>query len=434
MVSNVIALIPHFDEVVLTDSGKLAARVSVPQANDGFSLYMHGRLAEDVPLYVQRIDAHCAVSQHLAAVSALDRCYSVTPPEKAMSIRRALAYVGAYFHQLEQLFLSRPSGDANIVGLVATDDVIGASDIFEALRRAQQVVTILGGRAITPERGIPGGVTKGTTYDDLQLMKELAVKLLSFALRVEEAFRGSGAAWVMEQDLTVPAYSLATVSDTGEASLYDGALRIVDPKGAEIANGDASKILPMIQAWKEDLPLRVGPLARLNVGSGASTPQAKALQKHLINAFGEVPIHRVAAGHWAMVVELVEAAELLASALTELESGDSGISSSLGEPSEGIAAIEGASGTLIHRYVIDEKGIVQEAQVVSPGSLRGAEVNAALSVVVGDGTSGVTEGLIEQIVSVIGSYQPAYVPNAAFPLRVTLRDKDGKVAKEWRRP
>ncbi len=434
MASNVIALIPHFDEVVLTDNNKLAARVAIPQTGDGFSSYMRGRLAEDLPLYVQRLDTHCAVSQHLAAVSALDRCYGASPPEKAVRIRRALAYAGVYYHHLEQLFLSRPSGDVGIAGLVTTDETLAPTDIFETLGRARDVIDILGGRGITPECGIAGGVTKGPTDDELPRAKDISSHLLEFALQAEKGFRGSGAIWVTEHDLSVPAYSLGTVNDVAEASLYDGALRIVDPEGTETAVGGTKEILPILLAWKEDLPLRVGPLARLNVGSGASTPQAKALQKYLFDALGEPPIDRVAAGHWAMVIELVESAELLVSALTTLETGDSVINSALNDPCEGIAAIEGASGTLLHHYVIDEQGIVQEARIVSPESLRATEVNAALSSAISDGASGVTEGVIEQIVSVIGSYQPAYVPSAAFPLRITLHDKGGKVAKEWRRP
>ena len=434
MASNVIALLPHFDEVILTGNNDLTGSVSVSQVGDGLSTYMHGRLAEDVPLYVQRTDTHCAVSQHLAAVSALDACYGVEPPNKALKIRQALAYAGVYYHHLEQLFFSRSSGDAGISGLLTTDRMLTPADILAALRKAQVLVSTLGGRGITPERGVVGGMTKGITDGELSSAKDIASDLLGFALKVEEGFRAAGAKWVMKQDLTVPAYCLATVNEAGEASLYDGTLRIVDQKGSEVAVGDAGDILPMITGWKEDLPLRVGPLARLSVGSGATTPQAKGLQKHIFDALGGSPIHRIAAGHWAMVIELVEASELLVSLFAKLESGDSSLRSSLNEPGEGVAAIEGASGTLIHRYVIDEEGIVQEAQIVSPESLREAEVNAALSSVIADGKSGVTEGMIEQIVRVVGSYQPAYVPGAPFPLRITLKDEDGKVTKEWRRP
>lgn len=434
MASNLICLLPHLDRVELVNGDELVASVSVPQARDAFSSYMRGRLAEDAPLYVQRIDAHCAVSQHLAAVRALDACYNAPPPKGAIAIRRALAYAGVYYHHLEQLFFSRPSGNGGIAGLVRTDDELAAHDVLQALRRARDVVDILGGRGLTPERGIPGGVSVGIADEQLSLARDIASDLLRVALRSEEGFRARGARWVEEQDLSVPAYSLATVNDDGEASLYDGTLRIVDRKGVEVAAGDASEILPMMMKWKEDVPLRVGPLARLNATSGASTQRARELQKHLFDALGASPIHRVAAGNWAMIIELVEAAELLSSALAELAAGDSALNASLDEAGEGVAAIEGARGTLIHRYLLDADGIVQEAQIVSPDSLMEADVNAALSSLITGRGREVTDDTIERIVSAIGSYQPAYLPSAPFSLRIVGRDKDGRVSQEWRRP
>ena len=434
MASNVICLLPHLDRVELVNGGELVASVSVPQAREGFSSYMRGRLAEDVPLYVQRIDAHCAVSQHLAAVRALDACYNASPPKGAIAIRRALAYAGVYYHHLEQLFFSRSSGDGGIAGLVRTDDELAAHDVLQALRRARDVVEILGGRGLTPERGIPGGVTVGIADEQLSLARDIASDLLGVALRSEEGFRAGGARWVEEQELSVPAYSLATVNDDGEASLCDGMLRIVDPKGSEVVTGDAIQVLSMMMEWKEDAPLRVGPLARLNAASGASTEQARELQKHLFDALGTSPIHRVAAGNWAMVIELVEAAELLSSALAGLAAGDSQLHASLDEPGEGVGAIEGARGTLIHRYLLDAEGIVQEAQIVSPDSLMEADVNAALSSLIAESGPEVTDDTIERIVNTIGSYQPAYVPSAPFSLRIVRRDADGRVSQEWRRP
>ena len=432
MESNTITPIPHFDEVVLTDNGKLTARVTAPQIGDGFSSYMRGRLAEDIPLYVQRIDTHCSVSHHLAAVGALDRCYRAAPPEKALTVRRGLAYSGVYFHHLEQLFLSRLSSGGGISGLIATDETISAEDVFDALMRAQQAIAIFGGRGITPERGMPGGLTKGITDDELPQAKDIAAELLNFALRVEETFRASGATWVKDQDLRVPLYSLATVDSSGSSSLYDGVLRIVDPEGKETAKGGVEDILPLLVSWKDELPVRVGPLARLNVGVGAVTPQAASLQKHLFDALGQPPIHLIAAGYWAMMIELVQAAELLVQTVEQLETGDSGINSPLNDTGEGMAAIEGASGTLIHRYVIDKAGIVREAQVLSASVALTAEVNAALSVVVNN-ADGVSEALLESVVDVIRAYQPAFLPTASLPLRITMRDADGKVTDQWRK-
>ena len=143
--------------------------------------------------------------------------------------------------------------------------------------------------------------------------------------------------------------------------------------------------------------------------------------------------HLVAAGHWQMVIELVQASELLAQALSEVESGNSGITSPLGKPDKGIAAIEGGNGTTVHRYVLDEQGIVQEAQVFLPRQVQAGSINAALASVIGSDDE-VSETTIERIADVIRANRPAFVPTAVLPLRVTLRDEEGKVSQEWRRP
>jgi len=432
MENRVLDLIPGFGEVVLRKKAGLTARVSVSKGAAGFSSFMRGRLAEDVALYVQRIDAHCAVPQHLAAVSSLDRCYHVAPPKKAIAMRRALAYAGFYFHHLEELFLSRAGGSDGTSGLISTDESILAGDAFSAVTLSQELITLLGGREITPERGIPGGLSSGINDEGIDQAKRNASQLLSFALRAEEAFRASGAAWVKVQDLTVPAYSLATVDKDSAVSLYDGDLCIVDERGKEWAKGEASDILPKLLSWKEDLPLRVGPLARLNVGK-ISTSQARSLQEKMFDTLGRPPLHLVAVGHWQTVIELVQASELLAQALSEVESGNSGITSPLGKPDEGIAAIEGGNGTTVHRYVLDEQGIVQEAQVFLPRQVQAGSINAALASVIGSDDE-VSETTIERIADVIRANRPAFVPTAVLPLRVTLRDEEGKVSQEWRRP
>jgi F420-non-reducing hydrogenase large subunit len=433
MESKRIMPVSHFDLVELVKGDPISASVPIQKARDGFALYMRGRLAEDIPLYAQRIDAHCGMANHLAAVSALDRCYQVILPQKALRIRHALAYLGVFFAHLQQLFFSRPSGSDGISSLVMTDEA-EAGDVFGALSGAGEAIGILGGRGITPERLVPGGLTRGITDKELARAKDIAANLLDFSLRIEEEFRTCYAAWVKEQGVLTQAYSLATVDDSGACSFYQGTLRIVDPKGTEFAKGDAKKILAKVAAWKEKLPLRVGPLARINVGCQASTPEARRSQEKLFEVVGQPPVHLAAVGHWATVIELVQAAELLSQELEQLETGNSDIHCSLNEPGEGIAAIEGACGTAIHRYVLDKQGMVAQAQIAPTGELLASEVKAAISAVVNSSGHEVTEATAERIANVISAYQPAFEPKAEFSLLITMRDKEGKMIEHWRVP
>ena len=434
MESKRIMPVSHFGLVKLTTGDSVAVSIPVQAAGDGFSLYVRGRLAEDLPLYAQRRDARCGIAQHLAAVSALDKCYQVEPSAKALNVRHALAYLGVYFDHLKQLFMSRPNGTDGISSLVSTNDGLDANDVLDALRATARAIEILGGRGVTPERVIPSGLTKGISDEELVVTKDISSKLLSFSLRVEEAFRGSSVEWVKKQEIHTEAYSLATVDDQGACSFYGGTLRIVDPKGAEFAKGNAKKILAKVSNWKEDLPLRVGVLARLNVGCQPSTPHAKHSQDELLQALGKPPIHLAAAGHWATVIELVQAAELLAQKVEELETGGLDINSSLSGPVEGVAAVEGACGTVIHRYVLDEQGLVTEAQIAPTGKVLVSELSAAISAVLDDSKHKVTAQTADQIAQVIAAYQPAFAPEAGFSVLITNQDEKGKMIEQWRKP
>jgi len=427
-----VAPVGHLAEVILVRNEEgIAAKLPSP-VSDGFSAYMRGRLAEDLPMYAERIDAESAVAHHLAATLALDSCYGVVPSAKASSIRRGLSAAGFYHRHLSQLLFSREGEGCGLSSLVVAGDVVEAEAAFSALRLAREAISILGGRGLTPERGIPGGMTSGLTEVEIGRVREIAEALLRFAIEVEEGFRETMVEWVMSEALSLPLPSLAIVDEDGKSSLFTGELRFVDPKGSLVVAGE--DVLTLIDGDGPSLsdPYRVGILARLNASDGISTPKGQEALERLWNALGRPPIHRISAGYWGTVVELIEAAETLRDSLEGVTPGDEDLRSSLAEPGEGIGAIESADGTLIHRYVLDPEGIVQRAEAILPETAIRAEVEVGLALALA-GADDVDDPLIDRIESVIRAFQPAFVPDASFPLRVTLRDEDGTAMKEWRR-
>jgi len=421
-----IGPIDHISEVILTrNGGRIAAGLPSPSP-DGFSAYIRGRLAEDLPMYAERIDAGIAVAHHLAATLALDSCYGATPTDKADSIRRGLSAAGFYHRHLSRLLFGREGEESGLSALAVTGKAVDPEAGFSSLKLAREAISILGGRGLTPERGIPGGLTGGLSEEEIGRVKEIAESLIEFAVQAEEGFRKRAAEWVMNEDLTLSIPSLAIVDGFGKRSLFTGELRLVDPDGKEIARGEG--VLSLIK----DTEYRVGPLARLNAAEGGTTPLAKEGFERIFDELGGPPIHRVSAGYWATAVELIEAAEVLIEAVDAISPGDADLRSPLGEAGEGLGAVESPDGTLIHRYALDPEGIVEDAEVILPKEARYAEVNAALAAALA-GAGEVDERLIERIEAVIRAFQPAFVPDAPFPLRITLRDEDGGVLEEWRR-
>jgi len=422
-----VASVGHIAEVILVRNEEgIAAKIPSP-VSDGFSAYMRGRLAEDIPMYAERIDAESAVAHHLGATLALDSCYGVTPSEKANSIRKGLSACGVYHRHLSRLLFSREGEGSGLPSLVVTGGLVEPGAALATLRLAGEGISILGGRGLTPERGIPGGLTSGLSEEEIKRLREIAESLLQFAIGLEDGFLRSAALWVKGEGFEVPIPSLALVDEDGKSSLFDGELRLVDPDGVLIARG-TEDVLSAI----EGTPYRVGVLARLNVAGGIPTQKGEEALERLWDGLGAPPIHRVSAGYWGTVVELIEAAEVLIEALAGMTPGDDDLRTPLDEPGEGVGAIESADGTLIHRYSLDPDGIVEEAEVILPAEGRRAEVETGLAVALGEAGE-IDEPLIERIELVIRAFQPALVPEAPFPLRITLRGEDGGVIEEWRR-
>ena len=430
MAANWISPVPHVAEIVL-DKAENGAHVAVRPSVDGIAAYLRGRLAEDVPLYVQRIGTE-PVAAHLTAVVALDNAYSVAPPEKARHLRTALAACGIYYHHLLRLFFSRMNDAPGVSGLIATGDAIPALDVMTALRRVRDEITVLGGRGLTPERGVPGGMTKGLNEDELQQARAAAAALLEFALAVETAFRARGAEWVRKEDIELPLPAVAIVDEDGKSSLYTGEIRVVDPHGKVLIDGDLDAAVKFMNG---DEPYRVGPLARFNTGAGMPTPQAQKALDRMVADLGGPPLHRSAAVHWLTVIELVAAAELAVAELNQLEPGDSDLRvplSALG-PGTGAAAIATGDGVMVQRLALDANGVVTDSQVLVPQPER--ELNVALQAAVGDvDLEQISDETIAAIERVVRAYQPAFVPEAPFPLRITAWDKSEKTIAEWRLP
>jgi coenzyme F420-reducing hydrogenase alpha subunit len=123
------------------------------------------------------------------------------------------------------------------------------------------------------------------------------------------------------------------------------------------------------KGWKDaasaDSFFFVGPLARLNGGTALATPLAEEERQRLIEALGPFPHFGVTAAYWALLVELLQAAEQMV-ALYEVEklTGPAlrNIPKALGK--EGFAALEAPEGLIYQHFRADERGLVKEIEVL----------------------------------------------------------------------
>jgi NAD-reducing hydrogenase large subunit len=184
---------------------------------------------------------------------------------------------------------------------------------------------------------------------------------------------------------------------------------------------------------------RVGPLGRLNVADGCSTPLAnerfKSYKKLGENGVVQASLYF----HYARLIEMLNCAEEI-KALVE----DEGIcgkdiwvtSRQINE--QGIGVIEAPRGTLFHHYWVDSSGRILKANLIVATGNNNLAMNRAVSEVahefIKDGN--VTEGILNRIEVAIRCYDPCLSCSSHalghMPLEVTICGPDGAVRQVLR--
>ena len=148
----------------------------------GFEQFVIGRPAEEVPRIVPRICGICQTAHHLASVKAVDAAWGVEIPEPAKKLRE-LMHIGnmIHSHALHFYFLAAPDFVLGVDANPAIRNVVGVIDKAPevakqaiALRKyGQKIVEAVGGKAIHPVTGVPGGQAKQLTEEERdELLKD----------------------------------------------------------------------------------------------------------------------------------------------------------------------------------------------------------------------------------------------------------------------
>jgi len=390
-------------QVFLDEAGEVAnAYLQVPELR-GFEKFAQGRNAIDMPEITSRICGVCSPAHHLAATKALDAAFSVEPPPAAVKLRELL-YHGymVYDHILHFFYLGGPDfivgpdappAQRNILGVIEKVGTNLALEVIKHRAYGQRIVELLGGKPISPVLGIPGGVNKGATPETLAEIKGMGESSVAFVLQTLDLFkqlvlgRQEYKEMVLSPAYRLECYDMGLVDEAGRLNLYDGLIRVTDTKGAEAARFHvadyldhiAERVVPWsyvklpylkkvgwkdLAAGQDSGVYRVGPLARLNVAESLATPLAQGEFEEFFTTLGGRPVHQTLAFHWARLVELLFAAEMVVELASKPELFEGPLRNPVGEPGEGIGVIEAARGTLIHHYKVGPNRLIEKANLI----------------------------------------------------------------------
>ncbi len=405
-------------DVMLNEQGEVdRAYLRIPELR-GFEKFAQGRPAEDMPQITSRICGVCPMAHHMAATKALDDLYHVQPTPAGRTIRE-LAYNSFVFedHALHFYLLGgpdfivgpdAPKAERNILGVISKVGVEVGKQVIAMRREARDLISLLSGKVIHPVFGLPGGVSRAVKPEEQQQAIDVARKAVDFGEFTLGIFNDVVLKNKQYVDIiksagyTHQTYYMGLVDENNHVNFYDGMLRVVTPDGKEFLKFHPrdylAHIAEHVEPWSyvkfcylKDIGWHgfeegaasgvyaVAPLARLNASDGMATPKAQAAYEQFFDVLGGKPVHHTLANHWARVIELLSAAEMMLELARSPLLIDPNIRNIPTEkPTEGIGVVEAPRGTLFHHFTTDERGIVKTANLIVATQNNAARISMSV--------------------------------------------------------
>ncbi|MEW6238304.1 MAG: Ni/Fe hydrogenase subunit alpha [Candidatus Omnitrophota bacterium] len=455
------------------------AYFQVPELR-GFEKFAQGRPVEDMPQITSRICGVCPMAHHMAATKALDKVFSVDPPPAAKKIREMVYDIFTIEdHALHFYFLggpdfvvgpSAPKAERNILGVLGKVGLEVGKKVIGLRKEMRDLMVLLGGKAIHPVLGLPGGVSRGISKEEQQRFIQSAKNAVEFGQFSLQVFNdivlknSQYVEWIVSDAYTHKTYYMGLVDQNKKVNFYEGTLRVVKPDGKEFLNFPTDKYLDHVAehvepwsyikfcylkdiGWKgfedgaDSGVYAVAPLARLNASEGMATPLAQEAYEQMYSTLGGKPVHHTLANHWARLIELLYAAERMQELANDQEITDPNYRViPTATPNEGIGVVEAPRGTLFHHYKTDEKGRVTMANLIVATQNNAARI--AMSVdksakgLIKNGQ--VDDGILNMIEMAFRAYDPCHgcathaLPGQ-MPLLVRVLDAERNVVRELKK-
>ncbi len=466
-------------DIFLNEEGDVAnAYLQIPELR-GFEKFCEGRPAEEMPNLTARICGVCPEAHHMAATKALDGVWHVDPPPAAKKLREMFYSIffatdhTTHFYALGGpdfvVGPQAPKEQRNILGVINKVGMDIAGKVLKMRRDGHHLIQMIGGRAVHPNWGLPGGVSRGINEEQRQEIETLgrdAIEFAKFSLQLfhDVVLSNSDYVDLIKSDAyTHQVYNMGTVDENNHVNFYDGKIRVVGPDGREAFKYEARNyrdfVAERVEPWsylkfpylkkvgwkgftdgKQSGVYRATPLSRLNAADGMATPLAQQHYEQFYETLGGKPVQPTLASHWARLIELLYAAENWVRLATDpqITSTDYRVLPTE-TPTEGVGCVEAPRGTLTHHYATDERGLLTKVNLIVGTTNNNApicmSVKKAAQGLIKKGN--VSEGLLNMVEMAFRAYDPCFgcathsLPGE-MPLEVRLRDPQGRVIDRLR--
>jgi len=446
--------------ILLDESGNVSDAHFYATEIRGFDYFLRGMEAERLPFIISRICGVCSTAHEIASIKAIESIYRAEITETARKLRELLLMgqiisnhsLVFYFLTLPDFWFS-PEEDAsrrNIFQIMREKPEVGKKAV--ALRRfGTDILDVVGKREVHIVSAIPGGLInplKERERQELLREAENACAITREALSLgKELFEKNWADFRKAGDYKT--YYMALTKDDA-MEFYDSEIRVIDPDGETLSEFTAHDYMAHLEekshewtyakfaylkafGWPEGI-VQVGPTARMNVNSRASTELANNELQEFRRKFG-FPAHATLLFDYARLIDLMYACER-AKELLEDESLRRTDTRVKVEPrgGRGIGVVEAPRGTLAHEYVLTRDGRLESMKLIIPTQVN----NAAINLNVKDAAkefihhAEIKPGLLNRIEMVIRAYDPCIKCATRLTgegLTVEIRNSEGALLK-----
>jgi len=333
-----------------------------------FEAFLRGRSYSEAPDITARICGICPVAYQMSAVHAMEDALGVTIPHSIRELRR-LMYCGEWIesHALHIFVLHSPDflGYPDAISM-AKDHPKLIQEGLDLKKLGNEIISLLGGRAIHPINVCVGGFYRAPARQELTLL-------------LDRLKRGRDKSYdVVRWTRTLPIrdyscnYEFVALRHPAEYPMNEG--RIVSNVGLNATAHEyetyfeeqqVSYSTALRSTLRERGAYLTGPLARYNLNFDKLPPSIQSAS-HDVGLSGTCrnPFESI-------IVRSLEILYAFEEAIRIINAYDPPDVSSVRHDVRlaiGYACTEAPRGTLYHRYSLDEKGIIREAKIVPPTS------------------------------------------------------------------
>lgn len=370
-----------------------------------YEAFLRGRRHTEPPDITARICGICPVAYQTASCAAMEDVCGVSVPESVRLMRRLL-YCGEWIesHALHIYLLHTPDflGYDSAIEMAADHQAVVERGL-RLKKVGNEIMTAVGGRAVHPVNVKLGGFYR------LPAPEELAALRPALEQAVEDSFATIELVSTFDfPEMEQPYEYLCLHSDQGYAiesgSVITSAGKAfpVQEFGQHITEHHVAHS-NALQATLDGEPYVVGPLARYSLNFDQLTDRCQ--QAALAAGLGRTCRNPFK----SIIVRAVEMAYAAQEALRLIEVLQDGGVASVPVPAragEGFGASEAPRGTIFHRYVIDDDGIIQDAQIVPPTSQNQRSIEEDLRTVAQSWIDLDEEALTHRCEQAIRNYDP----------------------------